>query len=168
MRMDFIYKIYESFEDCFVDICKKRGCKLHIASIKHFALILDCDKYQEKLNIQEEICDYIIFARPKISLIVIGVVELKSGRADVEKACNQIKKGAQIAEEITQGIKKAHLFPILVHTGHLKHHGKSINSMQAKEITKERIIFKGKNYIIYLEESGGSFCRILQESGLLS
>lgn len=155
-----------AFNDCLADSCEKRGCKLNIGSIKRLSKIIDCDTYKKKMKHQDEICDYIIFTRFKKKMHILGVVELKSGRVNIEKAIGQIRKGAQLAEQISLRIKKPVFFPILVHMGNLKHHGKSITVMEVKQLSKSSLFFKGNKYEIQLERNGANYCSIIQESGI--
>lgn len=164
--MNPLEKISNDLQDCLTNTCVQNKCKLVIGNIKNLSIIMDCDKYKNKNNIVEEICDFIIFTYKKLNIFVIGAIELKSGRVDIDKAIKQIKNCAIIADKKTFHIKNLKFIPILVYIKNLKLHGKTIKVNELRKLKKSKIQFRGKKFGIYPTKSDTNYRIILKKFGI--
>lgn len=110
--MSLIDHLEYSKRDAVVNKCKKDGCSLKIDLQTDSVLILDCDKLPACDFVGKK-PDYIILAN--LSQIILLVVEFKSGRVNDISFIDQLRAGADYANNLFAALELKILVPVVVY-----------------------------------------------------
>ena len=145
------------FGDFIRNSCKEPNCELILQDLASSPLtILHTDNtgFRQLFSLERErLSDYLLFYDGRNLIVVI--LELKGGRADVSVAHQQIKHGAEVAEQIVVSQHVATFLPLLT-----CHH---ISSVEIRALRNSKVSFRGKHSPIILAKCGSSLKEILEK-----
>lgn len=120
--MDILEYLKAQYNHAEKKRCEEAGCKLNLGDLKEYIILKG-----EVLFPQKAICDCIIFLKRK--KLIIGIVELKSGKAHASKVRQQLKSGVEFVLDTLKkkriNVKLSKLFIVVLsgerwHTSELK------------------------------------------------
>lgn len=142
------------FSDAVVTRCSEKGCVLRLDDLGNYVAL----KGEQLRKDLMRMCDYIIFIMERC--IIIGVVELKSGKPDTDVVVQQLNNGKEIALDILDKCADYNTKPefyLLVLSG-------GWNPSQFKMLQRKKIEIRGKGYEIITRRCGAKFSDVLREN----
>jgi hypothetical protein len=130
---------------CSVSSYAESKCKVALPANDGTWLCLSGTTYQQKHGFQDKLCDLLFAWEQSREDLVSSPLELKGGHVDVSHV--QQQNGADIIDGLLKGAEAAFL-PVLVI--------RSMPTVEQRMLPKYRINFRGKQFKIFLLNSGGT------------
>jgi hypothetical protein len=149
--------IKNDFAEAIINHCKERGCKLKLVDLNNY-VILKGEKVCERICIERQICDCLLFVVD--TDVLIGLAELKSKNADAHEIKEKLTNGLEIASSILEKCCIEHEyvnfdFYLIVLAKSWPH------AIEHRKIKNTRVMFRGKEYDILPKKCGLSFLDLI-------
>jgi hypothetical protein len=91
------------FASCLSTACQNEGCRVKLDKIQSPHLLVSCVKYKIINNIDQRLCDFLLFVLPSQRPTSLRILELKGGTVGTKefvRAHDQLQGGALLAESL--------------------------------------------------------------------
>ena len=127
--------------------CSRGGCRVYLTDVPTDRVIVDADKAFSAQGREGKRCDFILFVDRGDGRLLAAPVELKSGQADVSKAIEQLRGGADFTACFAP--PNADCRPILFHGG-------GLHRTERAELNRAKIAFRGLGLTVKTAKCGQS------------
>ena len=142
---DFHKQLRYKFKHAVKESCNKEGCKLDLSSLSSYEItVIDADQYAKRQGHSGKRCDCFVFFSD--ATMSVSAVEMKSGRADMGEALEQIQAGAKECQNLVRDLSDVKFYPILL--------ARHVDSAEIKILLGRRIRFRGEKYKVIKEKCG--------------
>lgn len=127
-------ELSSKYSACLSSRCKDKGCTVKLDEISNDNVILSGKLYQSKYKYRENLCDFMVLDQASNDPIKIALLELKNGNVnerEFDRAYNQLKNGASVANNLTKSANINDFAPRLVKSG-------TLNSMASRLLNDKK------------------------------
>jgi hypothetical protein len=129
---------------CATRQAKESGCLVVLPTASATWAAINGTKYQAQHDYHDKLCD-LLFAWNRTSDLAASVIELKSGKLNVDNVVKQLQNGADILDDLLKGLR-CNFLPVLIHG--------PLRTIDVRKFEKQRIRFRSNSSRIELRRCG--------------
>lgn len=150
-------------EENLIDSCSAAGCRVYLTNIPSDRIIVNVDRMFNELGVKGKRCDkFLLFANLNEDILVIVLMELKSGHFNANDVSEQLQSSANFISGLVPKHYATACIPILFH-------GKGLHKAQSTDLKRAEIRFRGEKIPIRFNKCGApkNLADILSQANLL-
>lgn len=129
---------------CATRHVRESGCSVVLPAPPAAWAAISGTKYQMQHDYNDKLCD-LLFAWNRAADLAASVLEMKSGKFDVDDVVKQLQNGADIIDDLLKGLA-CNFLPILIHG--------PIRTIDVRKFDKQRVKFRNNRVRIELRRCG--------------
>ena len=136
-------------QECLSTSCSGDGCRVYLEDVPPSRIIVDLECEFKRRKIDTKRCDYVLFyADTTQNILVVVLIELKSGTFKTTDVSEQLQKAADFVMEIFGSLSQGSdtvLKTLKIRCVPVLFHGRGIDKSQLYRLESAKVRFRSRN-----------------------